>query len=185
VSWYGPFFGGELVNMKAISQAQSAAAAIACCVVLGACAPLQQTTNLATPIGQSVRVGVGDVVLRAEGRESLPNAFGGADIFARTRSTGLVLVQYGGLRNGKAVLLRSGITTRSDATTMDSGLFVADRNNAVYIPPRAPNVTALQQASIPIEIDWRKSPRVPMGGQTIVVESADATSIVYHLEAGP
>jgi hypothetical protein len=93
-------------------------------------------------------------------------------------------VQYGGLQNGKAILLRGGITTQSDATTMDSGAFIADRNNAVYIPPRAPNVTALQQASIPIEVDWRKNPRVPVGGQTIVVESADATSIVYHLEGG-
>jgi hypothetical protein len=112
----------------------------------------------------------------------LPNVFGRADIWGRTRSTGLIVVQYGGLQGGKAVLLRSGIATQSDATTMDSGVFVADRNNAVYIPPRTPNVTALQQASIPIEVDWHKNPRVPIGGQTIVVESADASSIVYHLE---
>jgi hypothetical protein len=91
---------------------------------------------------------------------------------------------YGRLQNGKTILLRGGITTQSDATSMDSGAFIADRNNAVYIPPRTPNVTALQQASMPIEVDWRKNPRVPVGGQTIVAESADATSTVYHLEAG-
>ncbi len=167
--------------MKPISALLCAAVA-AGCIALCACAPIQQTTNLATPIGQPLRAGVGDVVLRAEGRENLPNVFGRADIFGRTRSTGLIVVQYGGLQNGKAVLLRSGIATQSDATTMDSGVFVANQNSAVYVPPRTANVTALQQPSIPIEIDWRKNPRVPIGGQTIVVESADANSIVYRLE---
>jgi len=151
-------------------------------VALAGCAPIQQTTKLATPVGQTVRVGVGDVILRAEERENLPNAFGRADIFGRTRSTGLVLVQYGGSQNGKAVLLRSGVATQSDATTMDSGVLVANQNSAVYVPPRRANVTALQQPSIPIEIDWRKNPRVPIGDRTIIVESADERSIVYHVE---
>jgi hypothetical protein len=40
----------------------------------------------------------------------------------------------------------------------------------------------MQQPSIPIEVDWRRNPRVPISGQTIGIESADATSIAYHIE---
>jgi hypothetical protein len=87
--------------------------------VLTGCAPIQQTANISTPIGESLRAGVGDEIIRAEGRESLPNVYGRADIFGRTRPTGFTVVQYGGLKDGKALLVRSGVITQSDATTMD------------------------------------------------------------------
>jgi hypothetical protein len=51
-----------------------------------------------------------------------------------------------------------------------------------YIPPSGANVTTMQQPSIPIEIDWRRDPRVQIGGQTIVIEAADERSIVYRIE---
>jgi hypothetical protein len=183
----------EAMNLRLIAVAALAAQC--------SCAPIQQTTNLATPVGQSIKAGVGDVILRAEGRESMPNAFGGADIFGRTRSTGIVFVQYGGARNGNAILLRSGVTTQSDATTMNStGMLLPTQQNtsiygtvgrtpvsgtavstgAVYIPPAGANVTSVQQPLVPIEINWRKDPRVQVGGQTIIVEAADERSIVYR-----
>jgi hypothetical protein len=155
--------------------------------ILTGCAPIQQTTNLATPVGQSLRAGVGDEIIRAEGRENLPNVFGRSDIFGRTRPTGFTVVQYGGLRDGKALLVRSGVVTQSDATTMDgigTATVVGSPNTAtaIYAPPRSPNVTNMQQPSIPIEVDWHRNPRVPVAGRTFVVEAADATSIAYHIE---
>jgi hypothetical protein len=113
------------------------------------------------------------------------------------------VLQYGGLRNGKVVLLRSGVTTQSDATTMNStGMLLptqqttsiygtvgnapiagtATSTGVVYIPPSGANVTTMQQPSIPIEIDWHKDPRVQIGGRTIVIEAADERSITYHIE---
>jgi hypothetical protein len=93
-------------------------------VVLGAalvgCAAVQQQSISATPVGQPLVAGVGDVVLRMDGRESMPNVFGNADILGRTRPTGFATVQYGGMQGGKVVLLRSGVVTQSDATTMNS-----------------------------------------------------------------
>jgi hypothetical protein len=133
----------------------------------------------------------------------MPNVFGRADIFGRTRSPGLVVLQYGGARNGKVILLRSGVTTQSDATTMNStGILLptqqstsmygtvgatpvagtATSTGTVYIPPSGANVTTMQQPSIPIEIDWHRDPRVQIGGQTIVIEAADERSIVYRVE---
>jgi hypothetical protein len=155
--------------------------------VLAGCAPIQQTANVSTPIGQSLRAGIGDEIIRAEGRESPPNVYGRADIFGRTRPTGFTIVTYGGLSNGKPLLLRSGVLTQSDATTMDglgTATVIGGQNSAtaIYAPPRSPNITSMQQPAIPIEVDWRRNPRVPVASRTIVVEAEDATSIAYHIE---
>ncbi len=102
-------------------------------VLVGGCASVEQQTVVTTPVAQSLVAGVGDVVLRAEGRENMPNAFGRADIFGRTRPTGFATVQYGGLQGGKVVLLRGGVVTQSDATTMNSSpLIVPTQTSLTY-----------------------------------------------------
>jgi hypothetical protein len=50
---------------------------------LASCASIQQQAVVSTPVGQNLTAGVGDIVLRVEGRESMPNAFGRADLFGR------------------------------------------------------------------------------------------------------
>jgi hypothetical protein len=113
------------------------------------------------------------------------------------------VVQYGGLRNGKVVLLRSGVATQSDATTMSQTPLVvpttrtthisgsvgssdinatATSSGTAYIPPRTANVTTLQNPVIPIEVDWRTSPRVPIAGRVLVIQQADPTSITFVIE---
>jgi hypothetical protein len=181
-------FAARLTYVKAITWCTMRNIAIIISLaVSAACAPIQQTANISTPIGQSLRAGVGDEIIRAEGRENLPNVFGRSDIFARTRPTGSTVVTYGGLMYGKAVLLRSGVVTQSDATTMDglgTATVIGGQNSAtaIYAAPRSPNVTSKQQPSIPIEVNWHRNPRVPIAGRTIVIEAADATSIAYHIE---
>jgi hypothetical protein len=176
---------------------------ISVCALFVGCASVQQQTITSTPIAQSLVAGVGDVVLRAEGRESMPNAFGNADIFGRTRPTGFSTVQYGGLQGGKVVLLRSGVVTQSGATTLNSTPLIvptqqqttisgtvgnrpvygsATTTGAAYIPPTGSTSISSQQPTIPILVDWRTNPGVPALGKTIVIESADATSLNYHIE---
>lgn len=157
-----------------------------------ACAPIQQSANLATPLRQSNTAGIGDTVFRAEGRESMPNVVGRADIFGRTRSTGVTILQYGGLHNGKVVLLRSGIVSQSEATTMNSsptivqtetsGRPLAVLGGTRFIQPDPAPVTHFQQPAVPFEVDWRRNPRVPISGQVLVIEAANETSLTYHLE---
>lgn len=172
-------------------------------VELIGCAPIQQQSIVSTPAAQPLVAGVGDVVLRAEGRESMPNAFGNADIFGRTRPTGFATVQYGGMQGGKVVLLRSSVATQSDATTMNSTPMIvptqerttisgtsggrqvfgtATTNGVAYIPPAGSTSISTQQPTIPIMVDWRSNPRVPALGRTIVIDAADATSLNYHIE---
>lgn len=170
---------------------------------LGGCAPVQQQSFTATPVGQSLVAGVGDVILRVDGRESMPNIIGSADIFGRTRPTGFSTVQYGGMQGDKVVLLRSGVATQSDATTMNSTPLVvptqqttiingnvgsrpvygtATTSGVAYIPPVGSTSTSSQQPTIPILVDWRSNQRVPALGKTIVIEAANSTAITYHLE---
>ena len=39
----------------------------------------------------------------------MPNVFGRADVFGRTRPTGFTTIQFGGMRGDKVVLLRGGV----------------------------------------------------------------------------
>lgn len=172
-------------------------------LALASCAPIQQTSVVSTPTRQQLSAGVGDVIFRAEGRESMPNAFGNADVFGRTRPTGFTLLQYGGIHNGKAVLLRTGIVTQSDATTMNStGMILptaqttsihgsvgttpvsgtAVSQGSIYVPPAGSTSTSMQAPAIPIEIDWRRDPNVRIGGHVIVITGADERSISYLVE---
>lgn len=36
--------------------------------------------------------------------------------------------------------------------------------------------------TIPMEVDWRRNPRLPIAGQTLVIDAADARSIIFHIE---
>jgi len=172
-------------------------------VMLAGCGSIQQQTKISTAIGQNLTAGVGDVVLRTEGRESMPNAFGGADIFGRTRPTGFTTIQYGGMQGNKVVLLRGGVTTQSEATTMNSTplLLPTQQQTAIsgnvgsapvsatatttgmaYIPATGSTSVNSQQLTIPVVIDWRVNPRVPAAGRIIVIEAATPTSLVYRIE---
>jgi hypothetical protein len=146
---------------------------------------------------------VGDVVLRVEGRESMPNAFGRADLFGRTRPTGFTTIQYGGMQGDKIVLLRGGLVTQSDATTMNSTPLLvptqqqtmmtgsvgsmpvaatATSTGVTYVPPSGSTSVSSAQPTIPIIVDWHINPRVPAAGRVIVIETATPTSLTYRIE---
>jgi hypothetical protein len=172
-------------------------------LALASCASIQQQSIVSTPTGQSLTAGVGEIVLRVEGRENMPNAFGRADLFGRTRPTGFTTVQYGGMQGDKIVLLRGGVITQSDATTMNSTpLIVPTQQQTMisgtvggapvsttgtttgltYIPPSGSASVNSAQPIIPIVVDWRANPRVPAAGRVIIIEAATPTSLVYRIE---
>ena len=82
-------------------------ATVSLSLMVASCGAIQQRSGISTPVGQTLTAGVGDVVLRVEGRESMPNALGNADILGRTRPTGFTTIQYGGIQGDNIVLLRS------------------------------------------------------------------------------
>ena len=70
--------------------------------------------GMQTAEGQYI-AGVGDAVLEVVQQESLPNAFGGADIFGRTRPTGTVGLYYAGRSGNEAVFVRRDVAIQKRA----------------------------------------------------------------------
>ena len=93
---------------------------LAMAVLLSGCADIKNTARVSQKVDKSLVAGIGDTVIEVETRESLPNVFGKASIFGRTRPTGKVFVIYLGVEQGRAVFERTTIRLQSNATTMNS-----------------------------------------------------------------
>lgn len=146
--------------------------------------------------------GVGDAVLTVENSESLPNAFGGADIFGRTRPTGTTTVYYTGYRGGKAQFNRRDVLIQSDKTTMNStpvvvnpstqtyysgnvgGVFYSGNSSTsaypIIVPPNTPQdrVAGIRDLNLSVGIDEQ----VVVAGKTFTVLAADANQVTYSLQ---
>ncbi|NOD92832.1 hypothetical protein GS636_08550 [Ruegeria sp. HKCCD4884] len=96
---------------------------IATTLALTACGEIQDHSKIRTTsksINGEYIAGVGDTVLTIENTESLPNAFGAADILGRTRPTGTTTVYFNGYSNGKAQFVRRDVLIHSSKTTVNS-----------------------------------------------------------------
>lgn len=174
-----------------------------CTAILSSCAPIQHSAEISQPVGQLMTAGVGDTILRIDERKSLPNAFGRADIFGRTTTTGLTVVQYGGISGTKIVLIRSGTAIQSNETTMNrtplilptqqsttvSGMVGATpvygnatTSGVAYAPPTGAQGYSQQEPTISIPVDWHHNPRVPVEGRVIVIEAVTPISLQYRIE---
>lgn len=79
----------------------------------------KQSSSINQPENKKTFVSVGDVLVKANLRESLPNAFGGPDIFGRKRDRGFVEIRYMGLaQDGRAVFRRRSTDIYTNETTM-------------------------------------------------------------------
>ena len=85
-----------------------------------ACGSIEQKTELSRPVapGQTLIAGVGDAVIDLKLTQSLPNAFGRADVFGRTRSAGRIVVRYLGAQGERAYFARQDVLIDSNETTM-------------------------------------------------------------------
>ena len=86
---------------------------------MAACSPVQDRSTVAAPApGQQATVGVGDIVFEIRRRESLPDEFGGADMFGRTRDTGRITLRYTGVQDGRAYFVRNDVNIDTNETTL-------------------------------------------------------------------
>lgn len=110
---------------------------------LGACAPIEMQQQASRPPGEAF-ASVGDVVLRVDLRDNLPNAFGRADIYGRTRERGFVELRYLGLApNGMPAFRRREVDIQTNETVFSRmpnmaswnaqsrAMVVGDRNSVV------------------------------------------------------
>lgn len=90
---------------------------------LTACGAIEYQSDLIKPAvtGRAYLAGVGDTVLDLKQTQSLPNAFGKADLFGRTRDAGRVTVRFVGLDGHQAVFTRQDVVIQSNETTLNQG----------------------------------------------------------------
>jgi hypothetical protein len=85
-----------------------------------ASAAAQQSTKIDRAANTESYASIGDTLVRVSIRESLPNAFGGADVFGRKRDKGFVEIRYMGMTpDGRAIFRRRSVDVYSNETTMN------------------------------------------------------------------
>ena len=98
------------------------------------CGAIKNSSRLVQTLDKPLVAGVGDAIIEIDTRESLPNIFGKADIFARTRPTGKIFVTYLGLEQGRAAFERYTIRLQSNATTMNSSpIIIPQTSTTTYV----------------------------------------------------
>lgn len=170
---------------------------------LVACAPVNHTSSSFQKTNQELYAGKGDTVLRIDKKKALPNAFGKADIFGRTTNTGMVIVQYLGMENRKALLQKSELTIESsDSTMARTGMLIpkndsasvsgfigttpvmmsASKQSYEYIPPKEVRGYGFSSKPILIEVNTTKEKEAYVSGYRINILEAKTNHLKYSIE---
>jgi hypothetical protein len=171
------------------------------------CGEIQQTAAIntaGTKVGNAVVATRGDAVVEVINRESMPNAFGGADIFGRTRATGTTSLIFVGGTGNKAKFIRRDVDIRSEKTTMNSSPVVIQNNSTttfsgyaggeyfngtantynapIFLPPNTPSDTITGVREIPISVRVNSGEnKITIGGTTITILSTTSNELRYTL----
>jgi hypothetical protein len=172
--------------------------AFALFVVLSACAPVEMRSQLDRPAGEAY-ASTGDIVLRVQRVDDLPNVFGRADIFGRTRDRGFTELRYMGINaSGMPVFRRRDVDVVTNESTMSRtggfstfqaqgaarqvGAVGSAQYGAVgasYSPPTA-NVEALPPDTVEFALDLRLNRVVTVGRNGIEVIDATPSGVKFR-----
>ena len=141
---------------------------------------------------QNITSSVGDTLVKVTLKESLPNAFGGADIFGRKRERGFVEIRYMGLSgDGKAIFRRRSVDIFSNETTMSrsgpmafgSGYVSNGTGNfsSFAIGGQKANVEVLPPDTIEFALDANKNKIITVEDRIIEIVSADNGIITFRI----
>lgn len=141
--------------------------------------------------------GVGDSLVRVMLKESLPNAFGGADIFGRQRDRGLVEFRYmGQAPEGLAIFHRKTVDIYSTETTMSRGRVTYGQAavtpngygatvSGYSVGPTQSVIQVLPPDTIEIKLDLSKSRLLTVGDRQIEIISADGAGVSFRISRRP
>ncbi len=169
---------------------------------LAACGQVQEQSALSKPavVGKPYIAGAGDTVMDIRATQSLPNAFGRADAFGRTRDAGRIIVRFLGTEGGYAIfarqdtLIQSNETTQSRtpmilptySTTSGSGNFgnvpisgSSSTTGLAYLPPTGSTIIAIPAGQIQLSAPIGGS--VPVEGRRLNVLRAVDGGIEYSV----
>jgi hypothetical protein len=167
-------------------------------MLLAACNPVQMRSEINRPVGEPY-ASAGDIVVRVERTDDLPNVFGRADLFGRTRDRGFTEVRYMGVNAAGAPLFRRrDVDIMTNETTMSrTGGFSsfqapggARRVGSVgsagfsaagssYTPPMA-NVGALPPDTTEFALDLKQGRVVTVGQHGFEVVEAMPAGVKFR-----
>jgi hypothetical protein len=157
------------------------------------CSPIRQETAVSRPAGVESFASIGDVMVRIDASESLPNAFGKADIFGRTRDRGFSELRFMGLApNGVAVFRRRDVDIMTNETTMSRtgfGSSVATAQatgqgvivSGVTTQAPAPNVAVLPPDTTEFALDLRQGHIITIRDRVIEILDANPSGIRFTI----
>jgi len=122
-------------------------------------------------------------------KEPLPNAFGGADIFGRKRTTGKIEVRYMGMLSpGHPVFRRRDVSILTNETTMNraqhySGFTEQSGSSGMVYGSvsSAAHVEALPADTVEIVVDMAADPSLMVEGAEIRILEATPTKVVVQI----
>jgi len=146
---------------------------------------------LSKPSGSQSYASVGDVIIRADATESLPNAFGKADILGRTRETGFSELRYMGLNQAKQpIFRRRDVDVVSNASTMtrtpvSTAMVTAQPSGAGYTAtgiatgPLRENTQVLPPDTVEFALDLSKSRTITIRDHSLEIVDANAAGVIF------
>ena len=169
------------------------------------CGDIQQTSAVSTggtQVGGEIVATRGDAVVEVVNRESMPNAFGAADIFGRTRETGTTSLIFVGGNGSVANFIRRDVSIHSTQTTMNSSPIVIQNKSStsfsgyaggsrfsgtantygapLFLPPNTPEDKISGVRELPISVPVRNGKNtLSISGKTILVLSASENELRY------
>jgi len=160
---------------------------------VASCATVEQHNAASRAVGSDGFVSVGDIILRVEVSEDLPNAFGRADAFGRDRNRGFSEVRYMGLSaDGLAVFRRRDVDVITDETTMNrtglrtatvvaepSGDGVVAHGVGTQAPP--PSIQAVGPDTVEFAIDLSRGNVITIRDRTILVHEATSNGVRFSV----
>ena len=175
---------------KVISVLFCVAVAVATPNVISA----KESSSINRSEGKEYYVSAGDLLVSVKLRESLPNAFGGADIFGRKRDRGLVEIRFMGLtEDGRAVFRRRNTAIYSNETTMSrSGMrtgnaTVTQSGNTAYVTTMSTGAQAATVQTLPpdtfeVALELTKNPVLTIEDRVVRIISADPNGVRFVVE---
>lgn len=139
-------------------------------------------------------VSVGDVMLRVDRTECLPNVFGKCDIFGRTRTRGYTDIRYMGLApDGRPVFRRRDVDVLNNETTMSrsslsSSIVSAQpyQQGALVTgvtagPPKPAQIETLPPDTVEFAVDLRQTRTVTLNDQAIDILDANSSQVRFNI----
>jgi hypothetical protein len=158
---------------------------------LASCAPVQQHETMDRTAGAETFSSVGDVMVRVDETEDLPNIFGNADIYGRKRNRGFSEVRFMGLSpSGAAVFRRRDVDILTNEDTMNrsgfgSGIVTVQpagqgvAASGITTQAAQPNVAVLPPDTTEFVLDLSQGHIITLRGKTIEIISADSSGVHY------